>query len=204
MAANDLNTPTVGGLLAYCDWLKAKNYHSDNAVEAWKTAIKKVFATVEPENFESISLENLDLDEFVTRFRNAAGGDYKAETISVYAKRIRNAIEAQEYYREHGKPPSFRKPAKRAKDDSTSTSKAGKTKRVKTGAEAESGTVGDTGGQLVRFPFPLRTGQMAELRLPPRLDKADAERLAGFLRALQFEPQGQIPEHTGEAEAEAA
>jgi hypothetical protein len=203
MAANNLNDSTVTGLLAYCDWLRDKGYQSDNAIEAWKTAIKKVFETVEPESYEQISVENLDLDDYVNRFRTLAGADYKAETITVYAKRIRNAIEAHDYYREHGRPPSFRKPAKRAKDDSRSGSKSASKNNKVDSREAGNG-YGENGGQLVRFPFPLRSGQMAELKLPPRLEKIDADRLAGFLRALQFEPQQQIPERTGEAEKEAA
>lgn len=204
MAANDLNTPTVAGLLSYCDWLKNKGYQSDNAIEAWKTAVKKVFETVEPDGFEQISLESLDLDDYVNRFRTLAGSDYKAETITVYAKRIRNAIEAQEYYREHGKPPSFRKPAKRGEGAGSKTTKSKGAKHGSSESTDSGNANGENGGQLVRFPFPLRSGQMAELKLPARLDKTDADRLTGFLRALQYEPQAQIPEHTGKTEQEAA
>ncbi|MFN8160901.1 MAG: hypothetical protein U0R52_07655 [Solirubrobacterales bacterium] len=194
MESPDLKTPTVAGLLAYCDWLKAKSYQSDNAVEAWKTAIKKVFATVEPDDYMVISLDELDLDEFIGRFRTRAGAQYKAETISVYERRIRNALEAQAHYRDHGKPPSFRKPKRRSRADEKS--------RRSESPHPQEAASGESSGQLIRFPFPLRNGQIAELRLPPRLDSSDADRLSGFLRALQFEQQAQIPERTGEADAE--
>jgi hypothetical protein len=124
MSGTDLNTPTVGGLLAYCDWLKEKGYQGANAVEAWKTAIKKVFETVESQEFESISLDGLDLDDYSRRFKTIAGAEYKAETIDVYARRIRNAIEAQQHYRKNGKPPSFRKPTRRPKHGQKSAAKA--------------------------------------------------------------------------------
>jgi hypothetical protein len=197
MAGADMNTRTVGGLLAYCDWLRDKGYQSRNAIEAWRTAIKKVFEAVEPDAFEAVSLDDLDLDDYVSRFRTLAGSEYKAETIAVYKRRISNAIEAHNYYREHGKPPSFRKTRSSAPTPSSKGNSPKKKGRVsspeKAGPQPE--------GELVQFPFPLRNGQMAELRLPSRLEKADADRLSAFLRALQFEAQAQIPERTGEAEA---
>jgi hypothetical protein len=41
---------------------------------------------------------------------------------------------------------------------------------------------------LIDDPFPLRSGQIAHLRLPMKLEKADAERLGTFIRTLTFEP----------------
>jgi len=51
--------------------------------------------------------------------------------------------------------------------------------------------------------FPLRSGEMAQLQLPARLQREDADRLSAFLRTLQVETQKEIPERTGE-EAQAA
>lgn len=76
----DMSERTVGGLMAYCDWLREKGYQSSNAIEAWKVAVKKVFGTVEPESYEAIALEQLDLEDYVRRFRQLAAKQYKAET----------------------------------------------------------------------------------------------------------------------------
>jgi hypothetical protein len=198
-----MNQRTVGGLLAYCDWLRDKGYQSRNAVEAWKTAIKKVFEAVEPEGFETVILEGLDLDDYVRRFRTLAGSSYKAETVSVYARRISNAIEAHDFYLANGKPPSFRKTAARGPKDSSPAKGSVAKPAAKRSAGKGSSPVSQPLGDLIAFPFPLRSGQMAELKLPPRLEKTDADRLSGFLRALQFEEQPQIPEKTG-ADQEAA
>jgi hypothetical protein len=201
VASQDLNSKTVGGLVAYCDWLKEKSYHSPNAVEAWKTAIKKVFEAVEPDGYESISLEGLDLDDYITRFRNKVGGDYKAETITVYAKRIRNAIEAQAYYLKNGKAPSFRTGA-RSKTKKSDGAAASNVEQLR--PENGNGNGSDYGnGNLVKYPFPLKNGQLAELRLPRRgLEKDEADRLTQMIRALQFEPQAQIPKKTGQTDDE--
>jgi hypothetical protein len=42
---------------------------------------------------------------------------------------------------------------------------------------------------MIEYPFPLRNGQVGMVRLPMRLEKTDAERLASFVRTLVFEPQ---------------
>src|SRR5690242_16632770 len=113
-----MNSHTVGGLLQFCSYLKDKKYLRASGAEAWRTAITKVFSAVEPETYESIGLDDLDLGDFITRFRNAAGDNYRAETVDVYARRIRRAIEAHGYYLENGRPPAFRQPT-RVKDDSS-------------------------------------------------------------------------------------
>jgi hypothetical protein len=197
MTGSEMRNRTVAGLLAYCDWLRKGGYQTANAVEAWKVAIKRVFETVEPESYESISLDGIDLDDYVRRFRTLAADQYKAETISVYEKRIRNAIEAHDYYLEHDSPPTFRSAAPRSKQNGAAKPKAAtKPKQSKpSGRRAET-----PAGELIPFPFPLRNGQMAELRLPARLDKTDADRLSAFLRTLQFEEQRQLPPKTGEQE----
>lgn len=197
MTGTDMNSRTVAGLLAYCDWLQDKGYQGAGAIEAWKTAVKKVFETVEPDKYESISLDGLDLDDYVSRFQTLAGSSYKAETIGVYARRVKNAIEAHDYYLSNGRPPSFRKGSPRPKQDGEPEA-APRAKAAKASRKPERPAAGLT-GDLIEFPFPLRNGQIAELRLPARLHKTDADRLSTFLRTLQFEEQGQIPERTGEA-----
>ena len=50
------------------------------------------------------------------------------------------------------------------------------------------------------YPFPLRSGQLAFVQLPLRMEKEDAKRLAAFVRTLVFAPQRELaaPEETGE------
>lgn len=55
------------------------------------------------------------------------------------------------------------------------------------------------GADLIDYPFPLRSGQVANLRLPKRLEKKDSERLGAFLETLVLEPQREIPAATGPA-----
>jgi hypothetical protein len=194
-SSSDMTTRTVGGLVAYCDYLRDKGYQTPNAVEAWKVAIKKVFETVEPDGYEAISLEGLDLDDYVRRFRTLAGTQYKAETIGVYQRRVLNAIEAHEYYLANGKPPVFRKGSQRPTDAGT----PGTAKKKAAPSKSERSTpLAAVPSERYEFSYPMSYG-MAHISLPMRLSRRDIERLTTVLGTLEEQPQ--IPEHTQERDA---
>ena len=196
----DIHSRTVAGLMAYCDWLKEKGYQGASATDSWKSAAKMVFETVEPEAWETMTLEGIDLEETMRRFQVLAGSKLRAETVSVYGRRIRLAMEAQAYYLENGKPPSFKRGNTRQKSDDAQASKPGKAKPKQQPSEPATTTAPAQGTDLMVFPFPLRDGRIVRLHLPPTgLTKSDAERLGAYIRTLSFEEQGQIPERTSEA-----
>jgi hypothetical protein len=191
---------TVEGLLAYCDWLIDKGYASIAQVDPWRTATRKVFETVEGEDYVSFDLSGIDLADYLSRFQTLAGSQYKAESIVTYGRRVRNAMDAHEHYLNTGKAPTFRR-------GDSSPAKASETKpRPATAAPAAlpPGEAPSSGPSVVEFPFPLRGGQIAQLRLPTRLDKSDVDRLSAFLRTLQAEEQPQLPRRAGDTEALAA
>lgn len=191
---------TVEGLLAYCDWLVDKGYATVAQVDPWRTAARKVFETVEGENYIALDISGVDLADYLGRFQTLAGSQYKSESIVTYGRRLRNAIDAHEHYLSTGHPPTFRRGGSSPKTDSSTKPKAAKVART---AKAPTQTSGIAGAGFIDFPFPLRGGQMATLRLPTRLDKGDVDRLCAFLRTLQGEEQAQIPRRTGDSSEEA-
>lgn len=193
----DMNSRTVEGLLVFSDYLKEKHFLTSNTVEGWKTAIKKVFEGVDGDAAGTVSIADLDLDAYLRRFQVAAGRGYRPETITVYGRRIRQAMEAQRQYVETGQVPTFKTGG--AKGPAKSQSSGG-AKAVKSSASAPVDTpLTPSTEELVEFPFPLRNGVMAKLQLPARgLDPKDADRMSAFLRTLQFEEQKQIPEKTSQ------
>jgi hypothetical protein len=191
---------TVEGLLAYCDWLIDKGYATVAQVDPWRTAIRKVFEIVEGDAYASLDLTGIDLADYLARFQTLAGSQYKSESIVAYGRRLRNAMDAHEHYLETGRPPTFRRGGSSAKGESDAKPKAPSVRP----APAPAQTPSPAGIGLVEFPFPLKGGQMAQLRLPTRLDKSDVDRLSAFLRTLQSEEQPQIPRRTGADEALAA
>lgn len=194
--ASDMNSGTIGGLNAYCDWLLEKSYAGPSQIGPWKVAIRKVFEAVNGPSYEDTVLEGLDFEDVYRRFRVSEAQTYKSETMDAYISRIQRALEAYEYWQQHGKPPVFRQVSRKA-DDGDQPKKAKKAP-AKVAAEPEQSAEVKQGPDTIVYPFPLRSGQVAKLALPQRLEKADVDRMVQFLHALSFEPQQQIPEKTGE------
>jgi hypothetical protein len=195
--ASDMNSRTIGGLIAYCDWLLEKGYAGSSQVGPWKIAIRKVFEAVDGTQFEGVSTEGLDLDDSFRRFRTLTAQTYKSESQDAYTSRVRRAIDAYEYWLANDRPPVFRQVGK--KTDDAEVSKPAKEASKSKSPQEPLVTLENGGEEFIDYPFPLRNGQTARLSLPRRLEKADVERMVQLLHALQYEPQGQIPERTGEA-----
>jgi hypothetical protein len=193
-----INSKTTAGLFEFCDFMVEKGYATTAATDPWKTAARKMLGTVFGEEFEGTDLTSLDFDDVTTRFETLTRGQYKHESVLTYARRLKNAVDAYLEYLDTGKPPQLRRSSATTKPEpkkASSSSSAPKLKQPKQQQEPM--------GDLVKFPFPLKGGEMAQLHLPRRLQRDDADRLSAFLRTLQIEPQKEIPRRTGE-EAEAA
>lgn len=196
--AAELGTGTGDGLVTYLDYLVEKGYSTASAVNSWRSAAKQVLSTVEGEGYGKTDVIELDLDDLLRRYGVLASqsGNVKQESIVQYQRRAQKAIES---YREYVKDPtSWRPPNGRAgasKAASSTTKKSAKGDAAATGhpGAATTSNGNGSGAALVDYPFPLRTGQIAHVRLPVHLDQTDAERLATFIRTLVFEEQPGSP-----------
>jgi hypothetical protein len=188
-----LQSKTTAGLFEFCDYMHEKGYATTGAMEPWKTAAKKILSAVDPEGYEQMDLSTADLDDIQRRFETLTLSDYKHESQVTYGKRLRNAVNTYLEFVETGKPPQLRKQRQASSPKPESNVRSiGKPKPA-------SGTPADP--KLVAFPFPMTDGTLAQLNLPTRISKDDAERLATYVRTLAIEPQRQIPAATGQAEA---
>ena len=201
----DITSRTPLAVLDYCEYLRAKGYATAAQINPCRTAIQKVFETVEGQGWESVPLESIDLDEYVARFQTLAGSQYKAESITAYKRRIRNAFDAHDHYLSTGRPPTFRQGGANSKP---SEEKAPSENVVKIDVKepSQNGSNGQPQPRMVEFNYPLGDGRMAKLQLPPRVKPDDVNRLCAFIRTLQDDSpdQRQIPRKTGEDEEQRA
>jgi hypothetical protein len=192
MASPEIGSGNARGLMAFMDFMVAKGYGTSGAIEPWKSAAKQVFSTVEGEGFEEADVRTFDIDEYMSRFENMSLGKYSAESLRAYRSRFRKAVEA---YRSYLADPNW-KPTMRRPRNSGGEASSGKgpSKRPSGGppplADAPPASVAE--GSLITYPFPLKSGQMAQLHLPTHLDREDAERLTYFIRALVLEQPAQL------------
>lgn len=202
MGADDMNSRTVAGLMAYCDWIKDKGYAGAAATDAWRSATKVVFETVDGESYEALSLDGIDLDDYIRRFQVLGGAKYRSETVGRYKNRIRSALDAQAYYLEHGKAPSFKRGTAKPKQDAVAAEPAQKA----TASRASSGTPRTEPSNVAMmaapadffdFAYPLSPGRMVHMRLPLQMTKREVDRLCTVIQTLEEQPQ--LPPGTAQA-----
>lgn len=185
-----IQSGTAVGMLQFADWVVDKGYGTSAAWAPLKSAVRTVFSTVEGgDTYEEIDVRKLDESDYLHRYEVKARGHLKAESIASYRSRFGRALEAYRHFLDTGQPPrqGRRQTVSRASDGQTSPSDTkARVEQIgpRPGAKSTTGVE-----QLIDYPFPLRSGQIAMLRLPLRLDRSDAERLAAYIRALVFEQQ---------------
>ena len=167
---------------------------------ALKSASRQIFETVEgTESIEGIDVRSLDVEDYLDRFQTKAvgSGRYKPESIAAYRKRFTRGLDYYSTYLTTGSVPKFRLRAggignrggSSVSNAAVATQPASVDSQVHQPEETQSPSTAD----LISYPFPLQSGGLATLRLPKRLEREDAERLAAFIRTLVFEHQKQLP-----------
>lgn len=177
---------TAGALAEFCDLLAEKNYFAKETASSYKTAVTRVMEKAEGEGWESVGLKDVDLDLLFTRFMNAARNDFSASTLRAYRNRFQKALD--EYDSWIDAPDSYSPSIQRRSPSSSSNgSKAAKNEQEKEEhfeprANGSGATAPDA--ELIEYPFPLRPGVLAHLRLPADLRPKEAERIARHVESL--------------------
>lgn len=201
-AAPDIASGNVGGLLAFMDFMVVKGYGSAAAINPWKSAARQVFSVVEGDGFESADARNFDIDEYFGRFENRSIGKYSTESLRAYRGRFRKAVEAyRAYLTDPNWKPSMRRTARSPRDSSSKKKTMTRKAARPTPQPVSEAPAAPPASSLMTYPFPLKSGQMAQLHLPTQLERDDAERLTDFIRALVFEQPRQLKGGDGSEES---
>lgn len=188
-----LRSGTASGMLAFLDHLIDKRRASAGTVKPLRSASRKILTTLEGENWESLDVRSLDVDDSLERFANKTVGTYTAESLRAYDSRFRRAVE---WYRAFLDKPGWTPPATSSRTPSgtgrgpsatNQPRKAGDGDQAEDPSEREEAARSDPPARtrsLLTFPFPLRSGEIAYLQLPAQLARPDAARLSAFLDSL--------------------
>ena len=196
---NSINSGTAEGLIAFFDFLVEKGYATSAQVAPWGSAAKQVFQRMEGEEWGAKDVRDLDLSEYMSRFENVTTGEYKQESLAAYRRRVARGIEAYNDFLESRKTPNFKPRQSRAKaapatpsPNPADASKAART-HVPHTPPAE---------PLIDIPFPLQSGELAYVRLPRRITRGDAERMAALVKTFVIEEPRQLSAGHDESGAE--
>jgi hypothetical protein len=192
MASTDIADGNVRGLLAFMDFMIEKGYGSAAAIDPWKSAAKQVFERVEGEGFEEADVRSVDIDEYIGRFENRSHGKYSANSLRAYRGRFRRAVESyRSYLADPNWRPSFQASSRSSQINGIVEKQTRRRSRATT-PKPEQPQVSSASSTLIAYPFPLQSGQIAQLHLPTQLEHGDAERLIQFVRALVFDQPRQL------------
>ena len=186
-----LRDGTAQGLLAFLDWAGRRGEMNRTTARSWTSTARSVL-DVEGRDLADIDIRGLDADALFSRFRNLNEARFTSGSMGTYRSRFNGAVEAyikfldgEDWRPRKGRP-------KRPAGASATVNPAGQdSKAAPAGQDPQTGSgANGPGASLVRYRLPLRPRLMVELALPADLTRADAERVATFVRSLAFDEAG--------------
>lgn len=131
------------------------------------------------DDWQSLDLRSIDQEDAIRRFEALRAAEYKPESLQTYAQRFRQAIRL--FLEQTDDPARWRyvgRPRRRV--SAVSPKPLGD-------AEQTSAEAGRSAPPLIEYPFPLREGRLAFVRLPADLTMAEVRRLTAYLTTLAID-----------------
>ena len=158
------------------------NPHTANALRA---ASAQVLTVVE--GWETVDVRTLDAPDVFRRYANKDGSKLKQASLLAYSKRWPIAVRSfLEYATDPTtwKPPVADRPVMKGERPTTGSSPANHNVRETPAETSGRATAVPPASGFVEYPFPLREGRLAYLKLPVDLKAAEVKRLTAFLNTL--------------------
>ena len=171
---------TGKALVDHWSWAAEKGVMNKNTAGGIRAAAAQVLSVLE--NWETVDVKTLDVEDALVRFQNLKKKDFKPAVLETYKRRFRQAVSSYLAYLEDPggwKPRTLDRPVADRDDDGARTtipaSRASRPEAPQTG--------------IVEYPFPLREGQMVRLYLPRDLKLTEVKRLTAFMATLAVDTE---------------
>ncbi len=178
-------------LVEFWKWAVDKGEMNQNTGGAIQAACSQVLKSAE-DNWEVVDARALNIEDICRRFQNKRSKDLKPASLTTYVNRFQQGVAM---FLEHARDPSSWKPARR--------NRSARQERKNEPVD-DIGIVGgssmklpslvaappSSSSPLVEYPFPLREGRLAYLKLPVDLKAAEVKRLAAHLNTLAVDGDG--------------
>lgn len=178
---------TGADLIRFWEWVAEKGLVKQSTAGARRTAVTEVLDSLGDDPAE-VDIQTLDVDDALRRFENLKSAKYTPGSLKTYKSRFTHAVD--EYLTYLDDPSSWRPDIQTRK--TRSQKKAEQPKKIEASgktspSESEGSAVQPSwpgGSRLIEYPFPVREGVVAVLRLPTDLTAGEARRLGAWLQAL--------------------
>ena len=192
----------ASSVVTYLRNLVDKGRLTHGSAKPLEIALKKVLIAIHGEDaWGDIDVRTIDVNDYMNRFATLTRGTYSTGSLATYRSRLVKLLEWYMHYLEE--PGWFPKVTvtKRSPRGEGGAKKAEKPviepnvdldKAVAQTIALPTIPSAPLAGDLIRYPFPLSSGRMAEVALPQDFSKADAQRLANFISTLVIEEGGSM------------
>jgi hypothetical protein len=170
-------------LVDFWKWAGEKGLVNQNTANSKRAACSQVLGAID--NWETLDVSALNIDDVFRRFTNKRSKDFTPTSLGTYKSRFKQALTdflAHTQNPESWKPGSHDRPAATRKEKSA-VSAVPKNGNGNSTPETHHDMLPGRAG-LVEYPFPLREGRFAYLRLPADLKMVDVRRLTAYLNTL--------------------
>jgi hypothetical protein len=182
-------------IIEYLDNLEEKGKVSHGAVKPLRIATTKIMEAVDgPGHWQEVEVRSIDIDDYMARFANLTIGTYSTGSLATYKSRFARALGWYlQFLDKPGWTPNIgarvRSPKRADREKKVEAGESVDIDRAMVQVLRPVPAVTASTPDLIRYPFPLASGQMAELYLPATLSRPDAKRLANFLESLVIDSE---------------
>ena len=169
-------------IVEHWNWAAEKGLMNKNTAAGVRSACTQVLGILE--DWESIDIRSLDVEETLVRFQNLRKKDFAPKTLEEYKRRFRKAVTS---YLSYLADPGAWKPVMKER----TTRAVENNLAVSPKAEKTSDRIGTSSQAVVEYPFPLRENQTVRLILPRDLRAVEVKRLTAFMMTLAVDSDGQ-------------
>ncbi len=171
-------------LIEHWKWAAEKGVMNPNTANAFRAACTQVLSVID--GWETLDVRTIDVDDVCRRFQNKRNKDFKPESLDAYKRRFTQAVRM---FLEYAADPSAWK-APSQERSSRKERKAGASGNGDASpATADRPAAASVATGLVEYPFPLREGRLAYLKLPVDLKQSEVKRLTAYLSTLAVDTE---------------
>ena len=173
-------------LVEHWKWAAQKGLMKLNTARTFQAACTQVLGVLD--GWESLDVRALDVNDVCRRFVNKRNKDFKPDSLETYKRRFALAVRQ---FIQYANDPSTWKPSgqERSTRKEKRASRSIEPEPAISVAERPASGTSAGGGGLVEYPFPLREGRFAYLRLPSDLRISDVKRLTAYLNTLAVDSE---------------
>jgi len=163
-------------------WASKKGLMNENTAYAFSSPVRQIMSV--NDDWETIDVSKLDIDNLFLRFRNMNEKKFKPASLNAYFRRFKLALEMFLEYVEN--PTGWKHKGQITQNRKSKSSKSEKNNQIDDTFEMPI-SQSDNSIQMMDYPFPLREGCIVRLKLPADLKISDVERLITFMRSIAID-----------------